>query len=505
MSATTSSPSLFQQMLPRIERHGILLLATYFLLMGLLRPLISGALEFDEAEQMLHTQRLLLGYGAQPPLFTWLLYGLFVIDGPSLLLFALLKNGLMFLSTLFLFLTSRRILGTGLPALAVALSFLLIPQFAWESQRIFTHSVALTTCAVAAFYMLVRVQQDGHLTDYAGLGLALGIGALSKYSFALHAALLLGAALLTPALRTALLDRRILLTLLIAGTLVLPHALWVLDHWEAASAPTMDKLNATPDSNIIVTFFTGWGSLAWAVFLFLTPLWLVYLWAMRGATREDASIPSPVWRAFFIRYGLLFIVGMSLLILLTQATTFRDRWLQPFLVLAPLAALLLWPLGRAGIQRLIATALVLMALTFVLLNTRVILGGVLDKPSKVNLPIEPITQQLRAQGWVQGLILAENMQVAGDMKLYLPESTVLKTGLQIIPEDELRQSCDVLLAWDKPNHPEPPAELTAAFAELYGRGWTELPHNYAAMNEPILHGKRIYTLHTVHILQACTQ
>lgn len=503
MPGTPPPTSATQRLLPWLERHGILLLVGYFLLMGLLRPLISSALEFDEAEQMLHTQRLLLGYGAQPPLFTWLLYGLFALDGPSLLALALLKNGLMFLSTLFLFLASRRILGSDLPALAVSLSFLLIPQFAWESQRIFTHSVVLTTCAVAAFYLLVRVQQEGRLADYAGLGLALGLGALSKYSFALHAILLLGAALLTPALRGVLLDRRILLTLIIAAVLTLPHGLWLLEHWEAAFAPTMDKLHVASDSNLLTTFFTGWGSLAWSAFLFLTPLWMVYLWAAR-APREDAPAPDTIWRAFFLRYGLLFVIGMSLFILLAQATSFRDRWLQPFLVLAPLAALLLWPMGRAGARRLIAASLVLMALAFVLLNTRVLLGGMLDKPSKVNLPIEQIAERLRAQGWTRGLILAENMQVAGDLKLQLPESTVLKTGLALIPDAELRRECEVLLAWDKPNQPEPPAELSAAFMSLYGRAWIELPHEHAAISAPMLHGKRIYTLHTLHIRQACT-
>ncbi|MEF3193646.1 MAG: hypothetical protein K6346_05500, partial [Halothiobacillaceae bacterium] len=64
--------------------------------------------------------------------------------------------------------------------------------------------------------------------------------------------------------------------------------------------------------------------------------------------------------------------------------------------------------------------------------------------------------------------------------------------------------CEVLLAWDKPNQPEPPAELSAAFMSLYGRAWIELPHEHAATSAPMLYGKRIYTLHTLHIRQACT-
>lgn len=38
----------------------------------LVRVAISPALKWDEAEQMLWSQQLALGYGAQPPLYTWL-------------------------------------------------------------------------------------------------------------------------------------------------------------------------------------------------------------------------------------------------------------------------------------------------------------------------------------------------------------------------------------------------------------------------------------------------
>src|SRR3954470_20838878 len=50
----------------------LLLLAGYFVLQIGLRLITSNAADLDESEQLLATQHLQLGYGPQPPLYTWL-------------------------------------------------------------------------------------------------------------------------------------------------------------------------------------------------------------------------------------------------------------------------------------------------------------------------------------------------------------------------------------------------------------------------------------------------
>jgi 4-amino-4-deoxy-L-arabinose transferase-like glycosyltransferase len=62
----------------------VVVLGIYFLLQLIIRLLISPNLELDEAEQLLLTQQLSLGYGSQPPLYTWLLSGLFSLFGVSI-------------------------------------------------------------------------------------------------------------------------------------------------------------------------------------------------------------------------------------------------------------------------------------------------------------------------------------------------------------------------------------------------------------------------------------
>ena len=52
--------------------HPLLWLLALCLAHVVARVTLSPALKWDEAEQILWTQQLAWGYGAQPPLYTWL-------------------------------------------------------------------------------------------------------------------------------------------------------------------------------------------------------------------------------------------------------------------------------------------------------------------------------------------------------------------------------------------------------------------------------------------------
>jgi len=113
----------------------LFLLIGYFSLHILLRVLISDSLDYDEAEQALLGQWLLPGYTEQPPLYTWIQYFLFKVFGKNVFAISLLKNALLFLTYLFVYLSAARLLKDTRAAILTASSLLLIPQIAWESQR----------------------------------------------------------------------------------------------------------------------------------------------------------------------------------------------------------------------------------------------------------------------------------------------------------------------------------------------------------------------------------
>ena len=75
------------------------------------RVSVSPALKWDEAEQMLWSQQLAWGYGAQPPLYTWLQWALNLVFGPSVLALSLLKHALLALTYALMYLAGRELLG----------------------------------------------------------------------------------------------------------------------------------------------------------------------------------------------------------------------------------------------------------------------------------------------------------------------------------------------------------------------------------------------------------
>ncbi|MFO1232001.1 MAG: glycosyltransferase family 39 protein [Paenacidovorax caeni] len=121
-------------------------------------------------------------------------------------------------------------------ALWAAASLLLIPAMGWESLRDLTQPVLLT-CLVAATVGAVAPAAPARPAGFALLGLLLGLGMLSKYSFALFAAVLGGALLSLPAGQALLRERGAWwLPVLAALLVVLPHGLWLL-RWRAPPVP----------------------------------------------------------------------------------------------------------------------------------------------------------------------------------------------------------------------------------------------------------------------------
>jgi len=80
MTASTA-PRALSSRLP--WTHPLFWFAAISLAHVAMRLLASPALKWDEAEQILWTQELALGYGPQPPLYTWLQWAMNQVFGPA--------------------------------------------------------------------------------------------------------------------------------------------------------------------------------------------------------------------------------------------------------------------------------------------------------------------------------------------------------------------------------------------------------------------------------------
>lgn len=401
-----------------------------------LRVALSPALRSDEAEQILWSQQLLPGYGAQPPLYTWLQWGVNQVLGPSVLALSLLKHTLLALACVFMWLAARELLDRR-AAWWVAGSLMLLPAFSWFSIRDQTHTVLVTTLACATWWLLLRVARQPQARDFAWLGLVCGAGVLAKYNFALLLAALLVTVLTIPVLRSAVFSRGWWLAPLMGALVLLPHAGWLLLHWGSVSAETLTRMNAGSGSvhvrDLLALIRAGVGSFGlWAA---------LALWAFGSGWwgRSDASA-APAWaRPLFLRYLGLITLAFAAMVLLLDVSHFKSRWVLPLVCVVPLAAFALRPQLQAhprGARFTWAIVACVLAL-LVAAGGRPWLAGARGHVDHLAHPVAELGAALRAAGYDgRGLIVSPNHRIAAALRIQFPQAPA--AGCNVQPEDAAR-------------------------------------------------------------------
>ena len=461
-----------------LTRHGAALLAAYFVYQVTARLLVSSTLDLDEAEQLVLTRELRLGYGPQPPLYTWLQWLVFQLTGPSMLGLTLLKNVLLAGIYLFTYGAARRLLDDRQLAVVAAVSLLFIPQVAWESQRDLSHSVLVTTCAAGLLFSLAQILATGRRRWFIALGGALAAGLLAKYSFVLYAGALLTAAVWLPASRARLLRPELALALALAALAAGPHYLWALAHMDQVTTSILGKLDTEHARALPLAVALGWGNLLWALFQFLTPLWLILALTLARRPPEASALgpPDPLWIGLLGRYLAVFAAGMTLLMLVTGGTSFKDRWMLPFAFMASLAVLLVARrrVTRRRLEYLARTGAVFALVVALAMPLRVPIAGALDRPLRLNAPLEALATELRRRDWHGGLLLTDENYIAGSLQLHLPGTVVVDVERRVQPAAQrLAGRCGVTLVWEHAEGAAPPTPLRRHFRELTGRPWIE--------------------------------
>lgn len=386
------------------------------------RVAISPALKWDEAEQMLWSQQLALGYGAQPPLYTWLQWGVNRLVGPSVLALSLLKHALLALTYALMWLAGRELLAPR-GAWWAAASLMLLPTLGWYSVRDHTHTVLVTAMACGAWWLLLRIVRQPRPLEFAALGLVCGLGMLAKYSFALVAGAMLLAALSEPQARRALLSRGWWWAPLVGLLVVLPHLGWLLSHLSEATAGTLSKMEIDAARGPLKGARHLLQGVAGTLLLFA----LFALWAFGGAWWRSPRQPALPWaQRVFGRYLLLVLVAL-LGMVLAGVTEFKGRWLLPLLCVVPLAAFAARPeLQQHPRARRYSIALVVMAVVFlVAAAVRPWYSGLRGAPDELNHPAVELAAALRTAGYDgSSAIVAADHMLAGLLRTRFPQARV---------------------------------------------------------------------------------
>ena len=399
----------------------LLLLAAYFILHVVVRVTLTDALAMDESEQALAYAHLRLGYGTQPPLYSWLQWLFFSVFGFKVLAFALLKNLILFALYAGLFLLARPLIGTG-AAITASASMLLMPEIAWESQRDLTHTVLLTAISCWTLCCYFGMLRKPSAWRYALFGLLIGCGLLSKYNYTVFIGGLACASLIVREHRRIIWNRKMWLAALIALLCFLPHGTWLLAHLDAASAGTLAKMRVGAGPAYIHNLLRGFGSMIWGAIGFLTPLWIVYLIAGWRDFRHPLIERGNATARFFLWAYAAFFALMCAILLSGDISNIKGRWLQQLLFPLPMVCFLLLPsLARSEVYRRILYVVTALALAILLgIPLRVQLGPYLDKYSRSHYPYPQLSAEL-AQRFPQAdtLIVGEKL-AAGNLYFQRP-------------------------------------------------------------------------------------
>jgi 4-amino-4-deoxy-L-arabinose transferase-like glycosyltransferase len=446
-------------------RRFFLLLLLYLACHLLFRVVITGNAELDEAEQLVWGQSFALGYGAELPLYTWLQATFFSLFGTNIFAVALLRSTLLFLVYLFTYFNALEITGNRSCAVAAAASLLLIPLISWEAQRILITMLLATALTSISLFLFLRVMRTGLSRYYILLGLAAGFGMLTKYNFGIFAVSLLLSAVSVRALRSRLINMRMLATAAFFLMVTVAPFAWILSHPAAAMAKA-GRLHPVADVGLLHGYLAGFGDLLKGIagfHLFLVPvIFLIFLKAPIIADEypRDDDLSKLLKRAVLIALSVCVI-----LILFCHVTHLKARWLLPLLYPVPiyLVSKMQSRLGTQQLRRLLACSAVAAFIILVAMPGRIVFARQFGTFSRMNTPYDQLAMGLKRGGFTKGIIIAESNLLGGNLKLRFPENRVVVPGIEKL---QLPGNVPVLLAWDATEKYGVPERLAPLAASL---------------------------------------
>lgn len=345
----------------------ILVLVIYFLGHTLIRTALGWQTTPDEATLITQATSYQWLYDGEMPLYIWLQTAAFQYFGPTVFALALVKNAILLLIALCVFWMVERDASTEW-AVAALISLLFIPQLAWTSQHSLTSPVLATLGVAATFLSFTALASRASALGYLGLGIVIGLSAISEtcYLWALGGLFL--AALTSARYRAVLRNKWVLLTLITAPAIAAGPYMPILSTLEVT-----DPAALLPDLNAALVIDRAYAiydvlqnALAFTGLLIVGTSFAVYkgLGARKEIPETAEALRDLLARSFSL--GLLLIFAY---VFLSGDASFSMAALQPLMLLTgPIAALYIYPVIDTATYRT-ATNLAICAAVLILVTT----------------------------------------------------------------------------------------------------------------------------------------
>ncbi len=415
----------------------------------------------DTAELLLHSQYFAWGYELKnPPLMSWLVIAAQQLFGVSLLSVEAVKFALLLLAYLFLYRAAREILKDDRLAALAALSPVALYSVAWILAWKYSHSVLVLTMCVVTFYALLRLEKRGDLASYVIFGVITGLGLIAKYNYLLFVIALIVAAMTAPGLRARLGDRRILLSLAIAGAIALPPLAWFINHSGELQGLIDYKFQISPEKDRLGAAGLGLISVAKAYLDFLMPLiFLLGLFFWRAFTPLRAgAVPSDRWRP---------VLGISLLLMTAVilfgvpafgVSRFQFSYLYVF-ILFPIyffARVQGIGAGERALNRFGAVLMLLGAIVPLLLLAKFWFEPLWCRKCPLHIPYPAFAEDIRRAGFERGTIVSHSSRYknGGILRPFFPDARIVDLKLLDLADPPPNVDAgQCLLIWDDVDDP----------------------------------------------------
>lgn len=297
----------------------------YCLAFFLIRILSSNTLNSDEAEQFINSFNFDWGYSSQPPLFTWLLIIFNKIFVDAALSINVLKYILIYLFVFYFYKVCLKLINPELASTAT-LSLLLFPAYSYEIHRDLTHTTLLAFLSVFCFYYFLKISEEPNWINYFILGLGISMGILSKYNIGILLLPLLIVGLCFQKYRSAISNKKILLTIFTAIVTLIPHVIWLSQNHFSSVSHAVNKSRLGGDG---IESYADLGSFIFGYFPSFTIAFAVlYILFFRNFKKQIDSFLFALFISSFL--------APIIVIFAFDGNYFNYRWLVPIFFLIPL-------------------------------------------------------------------------------------------------------------------------------------------------------------------------
>ncbi|MDO1581604.1 ArnT family glycosyltransferase [Rhizobium oryzicola] len=428
------------------------LILGYFVLSVILRVLRSESLQNDEAEQAFQSQFLLLGYGRQPPFYNWLQYGFIHVFGLSVATLSALKNLLLFLTCITFGWAARIVLEDRRLALVTMLGVLAVPSVTVLAQRDLTHAIATFWLVALFLCALLTTLKRPSLQGYILTGIAVGFGIITKYNFVILPIAALLAMIADREFRQRLMDWRVIPAVIVALVICLPHLLWALTHFETATEGTIHAMREGASGHAASDAVRGLLSIATSTLDIIVPVAGLFLFGFwrdcRTILRAQSRWTHMVGLTLVICLLIVALIGVAL-----GASSIREKWLSPFLLLLPLYLSLKVDAARISPQeaigRMAPPVFVVIVGFIVYLAIGNAVAPLIGKYGKEHIPYDQfLNTVIQERGVKPAYVVTDEQMLAGNSRLELQDVPIVYTDFQApLPLARLAISGPGLVIW----------------------------------------------------------